>query len=119
MNKLILPFPPSVNHLFAQNKQNARLRFKTKAYKTWIEKCADFIEKPEAAILYCTVSYKLFFPDNRIRDGQNYMKAPLDLLVTEGIIFADDRRHVKGEQWIDGGVDKLNPRVEIIIKEIK
>ena len=118
MIKLILPFPPSVNHLFAQNKQNAKLRFKTKKYKDWIEEC-EKIKIDEKAEGECTISYKIFFPDDRIRDGQNYIKAPLDFLVQHGVIKEDNRRIVKGEQWIDGGIDRKNPRVEITIKEFQ
>lgn len=102
--KIILPFPPSVNGMFAQNKRNAKLRFKTKKYKQWIEDCPNLegfkIDGP------CTVSYQIFFPDDRVRDGQNYMKAPLDYLVNEKVIEEDNRRIVKGEQWIDGGIDR-------------
>lgn len=60
----------------------------------------------------------MFFPDNRVRDGQNYMKPVLDWIVTQGIIEDDNRRIVKGEQWIDCGIDKDNPRIEIYIKEL-
>ena len=114
--KIIMPFPPSVNGMFAQNKHNAKLRFKTKKYKQWITDCPDLEDfKMEGQ---CTVSYRMFFPDDRIRDGQNYMKAPLDYLVSQAVIAEDNRRIVKGEQWVDGGIDKNNPRIEINIRRI-
>lgn len=114
--KIVLPFPPSVNGLFAQNKSNAKRRFKTKEYKDWIDKCPSLAEFKVNG--QCVISYIMFFPDDRIRDGQNYMKAPLDYLVEQGTIEADNRRIVKGEQWIDGGIDKENPRISITIKNI-
>lgn len=115
--KIILPFPPSVNGMFAQNKHNAKHRFKTKAYKDWLDSCPKLTEFKISG--QCTISYMIFFPDDRIRDGQNYMKAPLDYLCAEGVIEDDNRRIVKGEQWVDGGIDKENPRLVITIKELK
>lgn len=115
--KITLPFPPSVNGMFAQNKKNAKLRFKTKEYKAWLASCPELDDyKCDGQ---CTISYLIFFPDDRIRDGQNYMKAPLDYLCAQGVIEDDNRRIVKGEQWIDGDIDRDNPRIVITVRKMK
>jgi len=91
-------------------------RVKSKRLKDWLKSCGDFsnIDRFEK----CTVSYKMFFPDDRIRDGQSYLKPVLDWIVSQGILEDDNRRIVKGEQWICCGIDRENPRVEITIKDI-
>ena len=50
-----------------------------------------------------------------MRDGQNYMKVPLDYLVNQGVLTDDNYSYVASENWKHGGVDKLNARVEIEI----
>lgn len=115
--KLVLPFPPTVNHLFPTIVRGGKpIRIKSKKYKDWLDSCPGLMEFKVKG--KCTISYLIYFPDNRIRDGQNYMKAPLDYLVSENVILSDDRKIVKGEQWYDGGTDKENPRIVITIKEL-
>jgi len=113
--KITVPFPPSSNMCYPTARNGRRV--KSKRLKNWLASCGDFtdIEKFEK----CTVSYLMFFPDDRIRDGQSYMKPTLDWIVSQGIMEDDNRRIVKGEQWIDGGNDRENPRIEITIKEVK
>lgn len=117
MIKLILPFPPSINGLFANSKHNAKQRFKSQKYKQWLSICPDLstFKAPEP----CTISYVMYFPDDRPRDGQNYMKATLDFMVSQSVLTDDNRKIVKGEQWIDGGIDRGNPRIEITIREFR
>lgn len=116
--KIILPFPPSCNHLFPTIVRRGKpIRVKSKKYKEWQNNCPDLHYKTLDKVY--TISYLIFFPDNRRRDGQNYMKAPLDYIVSEGVLEEDDRRFVCGEQWFDGGTDVDNPRIEITIKEKK
>lgn len=115
--KIALPFPPSVNTAYPTIiKGRKPVRVKSAALKKWIEAAPQFDFKFTKPV---TISYLMFFPDRRERDGQNYMKVPLDYLVSEGILEGDDRTKVKGEQWFDGGIDKENPRIEITIKEYK
>lgn len=112
MNKIILPFPPASNNLFPTGKNNRR--FKSKRYKAWLAICPEITDiKFEGMV---TVSYLIYFPNDRICDGQSYMKAPLDYIVAQGVLKDDNRRIVKGEQWMDGGIDKKNPRVEMMIR---
>lgn len=61
------------------------------------------------------VHYTFYWPCKRARDGQNYMKVALDYLVNQGVLVDDNYHYVSGETWGHGGVDKHNPRVEIIV----
>jgi Holliday junction resolvase RusA-like endonuclease len=109
--KIILPYPPSVNTAYGQSK--GRRRFKSKKYVNWLAKCPKlFASKINHEV---EITYKVYFPDNRIRDGQNILKVCLDYLVSSGVIVDDNWKIVKGERWIACGIDKQNPRVEIEI----
>jgi len=115
--KIILPFPPSSNTAYPTVVKGRKpVRVKSSKLKKWIEEAPNYDERVKKKV---AISYLIFFPDNRIRDGQNYMKVPLDYLVSQGVLTDDDRRYVKGEQWWDGGNDKENPRIEITIKEVE
>ena len=116
--KITLPFCPSANMAYPTVViKNKSRRVKSKRAKDWEKSCPKLDGFP--SFEKATVSYLIFFPDDRIRDGQSYMKLPLDYLVKEGIFKDDNRRIVKGEQWFDGGIDRENPRIEITIKEKK
>lgn len=116
--KIAVPFPPSSNMCYPTigigGKKTKRV--KSKRLKDWLLTCGDFTECRKFE--KCVVSYKMFFPDDRVRDGQSYLKPVLDWIVSQGIIEDDNRRIVKGEQWTDGGIDREKPRIEITIKEV-
>lgn len=116
--KISLPFPPSLNTAYPTIIKGGKpIRVKSASVKKWIKDAPDFED-----IFFenrVTISYLMFFPDDRDRDGQNYMKVPLDYMVNQGFFVDDNRKYVAGEQWIDGGIDKKNPRIEVTIKEIK
>lgn len=63
----------------------------------------------------CRVMYTFYWPDKRVRDGQNYMKAVLDYLVKQKVLEDDNWSIVIGESWLHAGIDKVNPRVEVEI----
>jgi len=113
---IILPFPVSVNALYV-NKGRGK-RYKSKRYVAWLKKCPNLSDYRHNG--KCYITYTLFPPDNRIRDGQNFMKAPLDYIVNQGVISDDNMNIVIGEQWLKGCIDKVNPRIELkIIKDNK
>jgi Holliday junction resolvase RusA-like endonuclease len=112
--KIILPFPPSLNAAYA-NVQGVG-RVKTKRYKEWLESCPALYDQHKGQ---CTISYRIYVPDKRKRDGNNLLKVVLDYLVSQKVIEEDNMDIVVGEQWIKGGLDKLHPRIEITIKEFK
>lgn len=111
---IALPFPPSVNALFGGGSKQKR--FPSAAYKSWLKACpTDVCRTLFDCKNPCRVHYTLFWPDARIRDGGNYLKAPLDWLVREKILIDDNWQVVVGETWESGGIDRSNPRVEIQI----
>lgn len=109
---IILPFPPSVNGLYGGG--SGQKRFPSKKYKAWLAKCPELhrlgIDEP------VKITYVFAWPDRRRRDGQNYMKATLDYLVNCGVLKDDNWDIVTSEEWKHVGVDKANPRVEVVIK---
>lgn len=106
-----LPFPPSVNGMYGGG--SGQKRFPSKKYKAWLAAC------PELEALNINhqvkIRYNFFWPDKRIRDGQNYIKAPLDYLVKQNILKDDNWNIVTSETWIHSGVNKISPKVEIEI----
>ncbi|MDE7281712.1 MAG: RusA family crossover junction endodeoxyribonuclease [Ruminiclostridium sp.] len=73
--------------------------------------------KPPIPLEGVTVTLRYFFPDGRRRDPDNYSgKIVLDGLVKCGIL-KDDSFNCIDLEIEQGGVDKENPRVEIMIKE--
>lgn len=111
-HKITLPFPPSVNGLYGGG--SGQKRFPSKRYKAWLAKCPHLdpllISRP------ITVYYTFAWPDKRLRDGQNFMKAVLDYLVNCRVIQDDNYNIVISETWKHIGVDKGNPRVEVEIE---
>lgn len=115
--KIILPFPPSSNTAYPTVIKGGKpIRVKSAALNKWLKSAPLLDEKIEGK---CVISYKLFPPDRRVRDGQSYFKVVTDYLVKQGVIPDDNMNIVVGEQWTLGGIDKENPRVEIIIKGVE
>jgi Holliday junction resolvase RusA-like endonuclease len=109
---IVLPYPPSVNTAYGQSK--GRRRFKSKKYLAWLSKCPKLY--PSKIRYEVEILYKIYFPDNRIRDGQNILKVVLDYLVSQGVLADDNWHIVTSEKWVSCGIDKNNPRVEVFIE---
>lgn len=60
----------------------------------------------------------LYFPDLKVRDHWNYPKLPIDCLKESGLI-EDDNWKINPDAHLHAELDKDNPRIEIIIKEIQ
>lgn len=110
MIKIILPFPVSNNSLYGG--RGGRQRFPSKYLKAWWKACQPLspINMDRVALFY-----KIYFPDNRERDTQNYIKCVTDYLVSQGVIVNDSWKNIIYEGLIPCGVDKNNPRCEIIV----
>jgi len=111
---IFLPFPPSLNAAYSNVAGKGRV--KTKRYKEWLNKCPEIFDKVSGQV---TISYEIYQPDKRSRDGNNLLKVVLDYLVSQKVIEDDNMNIVVGEQWINRGIDKENPRIVITIKEFK
>ena len=93
--ELHLPMPPSVNGLY-RDRKGAKGRTKSKAYKAWISEAAMMVRNQATTRFEGDVSLRFYFgPRNRRADLFNFVKAPEDLLVSQGII-EDDRFVTKG-----------------------
>jgi len=85
---LSLPWPPAINNLYATVQ---RRRIPTARYKAWREQAALAILAQGIRGLkgpFC-ISIECSPPDRRKRDLDGLAKAPLDLLVSTGIIEDD------------------------------
>lgn len=90
MNRLVLPFPPSVNAMYA-NGGNKRGRHKTAKYKAWEQEASEAInDSHRQGMLDYSLCIALKAPDKRARDLGNLEKAVSDLLVSHGVV-KDDR----------------------------
>ena len=68
----------------------------------------------------CELEYTIYFPDNRAADvanvGSIVDKFASDCLTEMGYIQDDNRKVVKSVKYVDGGIDRDNPRAELIVK---
>jgi Holliday junction resolvase RusA-like endonuclease len=90
MTTFTLPFPPSVNNLFMNGKHG---RFRSQRYDSWIQEagCEIMRQRPKKVAGPVILTYEFQEgKDKRKRDLGNLEKAPTDLLVSHGIISADD-----------------------------
>jgi Holliday junction resolvase RusA-like endonuclease len=106
MTVIILPMPPSVNSLWANSKRGGR--FRTQKYDSWIMEAGVEINRQRPPKFVGPVVLKYEFQEPRARkfDLGNREKAATDLLVSHGIIQADDNTIVRGIDL------RWNPEVE-------
>lgn len=109
---LVLPFPPSVNGLYGGGSRQKR--FPSKKYKQWLASCPEL---PDYSWYPVRITYSFYFPDNRERDTENYVKAVSDYLVKQGTIKDDNWRIITSMLLLPMGIDRKNPRVEIRIEK--
>lgn len=89
MIRLHLPFPVSVNALYA-NGGNKRGRHKTARYNAWVAEASIGIrDSMRQALGPYSISICLQAPDKRARDIGNLNKCVEDFLVMHGIIKDD------------------------------
>lgn len=111
--KLILPYPPSVNHLYANFRGRRIISAKGRKFKADI---ALLARRQGAVVLSgdLSVTFRVFRPrksgdlDNRLKISQDALK---------GICFADDKQIIEIHAFRFD--DKTNPRIEIDLKEIE
>lgn len=97
VQRVWLPFPPSVNNLFSQAQMKGKSgrmvtrRFPSKAYKSWRREALVLIKAARLAAYDGPVAVKIALtpPSAARRDADNYLKGPLDALV-EMRVLADD-----------------------------
>lgn len=117
--RLVLPMPPSVNHMYLQSRWGGK-RIRTKKAREWFDQAEKIVrneilnQKWEPTINQKIVLDVLtMFPDRRKRDTNNTAKALCDMLEHAGVYDNDRFALVR---YIDYGVDRENPRVEVVIR---
>lgn len=102
--RLSLPFPPSVHGLYRGGRWRGDI---SPAYKAWRDEAGYLLNRQNSTSLKGPVRIfiRLVPPDGRERDGDNYVKAVFDLLVSHGVIEADDSTTVRSHyvEWADDG----------------
>jgi crossover junction endodeoxyribonuclease RusA len=105
--ELLIPYPPSVNHLFATKRGGGRV--KTAAYRSWITEAGWMIQSQPDRLHRHTgkVSFTMLVrrPDSRRRDQSNLIKAVEDLLVRHGILIDDSLIEEIRVRWVYEGFE--------------
>ncbi len=111
--KLILPYPPSVNNLYATFAGRRIVSAKGRQFKADI---AVLARRQGAKLLDgdLSVTFRVFRP-KRVGDLDNRLKISQDAL--KGICFADDKQIVEIHAFRFD--EKANPRIEIDLKELE
>lgn len=97
---------PSVNHYWVAT---GKRRFLSKKAKDF-QKMVGLFVSPHKSIARLKAEITFHFPDKRIRDIDNYLKAVLDSLVKCGLCVDDvqfDELHIKRGEVIKGGLIKI------------
>lgn len=90
-----LPLPPSVNGLWANGKTR---RFRTQNYEDWINEAGWELkrQRPEKLKGPVAIDYQFEEPKTKRKmDLANREKAATDLLVSHGVIEADDQTIIR------------------------
>lgn len=108
MTSIFLPFPPSVNNMFANRKGG---RIKTNKYKLWLKSAKADLDFQKIMDGFKWENHKgqvdvimlIKAPDKCIRDLDNLAKGVLDFLVSQKVIAGDDSRYVRSlhMRWKD------------------
>jgi len=111
------PIPPSLNKFitFGRMQQNS-LKQKYKEFSIWLSSYYSIDNLNLDNVIF---NYTFFFPDKRRRDFDNLLLTPKfinDGFVEAKVLKDDDGEKLKIE-FENFQYDKINPRVEIIIKE--
>lgn len=116
--RLTIPPAPSVNAMYFTTKFGKRVR--TKKAKEWFEEAEAITRKAieeqgwkKTEGQKVVVNVLTMWGDNRRRDTNNLSKSLADMLEHAGVYDDDCHALVR---YIDYGVDKENPRVEMVIR---
>lgn len=100
---IVLPFPTSTNNLHRNVKVNVRP--KSKAYKNWIKEADGFaLQQKPFFIFEKRVDITVYLCGGTdASDCDNYLKAPIDYVVSLGVIKDDKKEHVRSAkaEWND------------------
>lgn len=99
-HKLWLPFPPSVNNLYAHGVVKGRVRrFPRAKYRAWMDEAIirlrSYWGRREPFDQPVVIKLELTPRDTRGRDADNYNKPVIDALVKARVLVDDSQRYVK------------------------
>ena len=112
MSLVILPWPPSVNRYWRTFRGRMLISADGRTYRQ--EAVAAAVTGDRFGSAKVRVSIEVWLPDNRRRDVDNLLKAPLDALCHAGIY--DDDSQIVELSIRRAGLDKANPRLEITLE---
>lgn len=95
MTVILLPMPPSTNHLFAGSRGR---RYRSPEYEAWITEAGWELKRQRPVSVAGQVSLLIEVAEpktKRATDLGNREKAVTDLLVSHGVIEGDDQRYVR------------------------
>lgn len=105
MIRITLPFPPSVNAMFANVPGKGRV--KSKSYSAWKTEAlwALKAQRPQSVEGEVSIWIGLVAPSKRAMDASNRIKSVEDLLVTGGVIPDDSGKYVRrvSAEWLASG----------------
>jgi len=113
---MTLPEPLSLNRAYRTYKGRMLISKEGREYKkavAWLVRSSRLSFTNNERLEVCATVY---FRDKRRRDLDNIGKLLLDAL-QDGGMYKDDSQ-IDDLRYIRAGVDKLNPRVEIVVTEI-
>lgn len=89
----------------------------SEAYDAWHLVASNQIQKqkPPKGIKLCRIEATFYPPDNRKADLSNKWESIGDLLVDNGVLVDDNWFVILKLELLAAYVDKVNPRVEIVI----
>lgn len=109
MSRITLPWPPSVNRYWRTFRGRMLISADGRTYRQAAVGAALAGDRFGTAKV--RVSIDAWLPDNRRRDVDNLLKAPLDALCHAGVY--DDDSQIVELSIRRAGLDKANPRLEI------
>ena len=127
MKEFILTRPPSANQLFTNVKGRGRVR--TRRYMTWQNAAGWELKAQKPTVCHCPVRVSIEVQRTLTKkgawslkegDGDNLVKAIMDLLVTHGVLLDDNATHVYGHSldWVDD--PNLEARqVRVIVRPVE
>jgi hypothetical protein len=112
------------------SKKNSRIQIKvrgrvinipSKEYRAWHDDAAtQLIRTPKRMLERCDrIELRFWFPDNRVTDLTNKAESVQDLLVDVGVLKNDCWQMTGAVLLYPMGVDKVNPRCEVLIPEVE
>ena len=106
-----LPFPPSVNDMYANNKGRGRGRKPSAEYEAWKLDAGHKLNRQPHSLFKPRAIVFIDIDEKRQGDADNRAKPVLDLLVKHGVLAGDSKRYVKrvsiGWEAVDGCRVKL------------